>query len=70
MPGEVLGIAGLPDSGRDELPRVLTDRARFASGGSLRLDPDVEWTDIGGLEGHLASRSFPLTGAGRASSGR
>ncbi len=48
MPGEVLGIAGLPDSGRDELPRVLTDRARFASGGSLRLDPDVEWTDIGG----------------------
>jgi ribose transport system ATP-binding protein len=46
--GEVLGIAGLPDSGRDELPRVLTDRARLASGGSLRLDPDVEWTDING----------------------
>ena len=46
--GEVLGIAGLPDSGRDELPRMLTDRARLASGGSLRLDPDVEWTDIAG----------------------
>jgi ribose transport system ATP-binding protein len=46
--GEVLGIAGLPDSGRDELPRVLTDRARFAGGGSLRFDPDGEWTEIGG----------------------
>jgi ribose transport system ATP-binding protein len=45
--GEVLGIAGLPDSGRDELPRLLTDQAGRASDGSLRLGT-TEWTDISG----------------------
>ncbi len=44
--GEVLGIAGLPDSGRDELPRLLTDRRTHASAGSIRLAPAAGWTDI------------------------
>jgi ABC-type sugar transport system ATPase subunit len=35
--GEVLGIAGLPSSGRDELPRLLTDRTEGAIGGEVRL---------------------------------
>ena len=43
--GEVLGIAGLPDSGRDELPRLLTDRSRQATGGSVRFRSG-SWTDI------------------------
>jgi len=30
--GEVLGVAGLPADGRDELPRLLTDQARRARG--------------------------------------
>lgn len=35
--GEVLGIAGLPSSGRDELPRLLTDRTDGAIGGQVRM---------------------------------
>jgi ABC-type sugar transport system ATPase subunit len=45
--GEVLGIAGLPDSGRDELPRVLTDRTSHATAGKIRLRPiSSDWVDI------------------------
>jgi ribose transport system ATP-binding protein len=43
--GEVLGIAGLPDSGRDELPRMLTDRSGNAVGGQVRTNGSG-WTDI------------------------
>jgi ABC-type sugar transport system ATPase subunit len=35
--GEVLGIAGLPVDGRDELPRLLTDAAPTAVSGSVRM---------------------------------
>jgi ABC-type sugar transport system ATPase subunit len=54
--GEVLGIAGLPDSGRDELPRVLTDQPGRATGGSIRMATvSAEWTDIGGWKAiHVA----------------
>ena len=46
--GEVLGIAGLPDSGRDELPRILTDQISHATAGSIRLTSvSPEWMDIG-----------------------
>ncbi len=46
--GEVLGVAGLPDSGRDELPRVLTDRVSHAIRGAIRLTSDsTEWIGIG-----------------------
>ena len=43
--GEVLGIAGLPDSGRDELPRLLTDRSSMAYDGEVRVaGPSPRWT--------------------------
>jgi ribose transport system ATP-binding protein len=50
-PGEVLGIAGLPADGRDELPRLLTDARRDALAGTVRVagsPAEVElrsWTD-------------------------
>jgi ribose transport system ATP-binding protein len=45
--GEVLGIAGLPDSGRDELPRILTDQTVHATAGKIRLRPiSSDWVDI------------------------
>ena len=45
--GEVLGIAGLPDSGRDELPRILTDQIGHATAGTIRLTSvSPEWMDI------------------------
>jgi ribose transport system ATP-binding protein len=47
--GEVLGIAGLPDSGRDELPRLLTDQRRRATGGEVRLGGDAgSWSGVAG----------------------
>jgi ribose transport system ATP-binding protein len=47
--GEVLGIAGLPDSGRDELPRLLTDMRRHASGGTVRFGGDAgSWERLAG----------------------
>jgi ribose transport system ATP-binding protein len=46
-PGEVLGIAGLPSDGRDELPRLITDSRRLAEGGEVRTAEDgAEWVDI------------------------
>jgi ribose transport system ATP-binding protein len=42
--GEVLGIAGLPDSGRDELPRLLTDRSANAYDGEVRTPAQPNWT--------------------------
>jgi ribose transport system ATP-binding protein len=45
--GEVLGIAGLPDSGRDELPRILTDQVGHATAGSIRLSSvSSEWMSL------------------------
>jgi ABC-type sugar transport system ATPase subunit len=45
--GEVLGVAGLPVDGRDELPRLLTDAAATATNGSVRLPQHAErWVDI------------------------
>jgi ABC-type sugar transport system ATPase subunit len=54
--GEVLGIAGLPDSGRDELPRVLTDRCDHATAGSVRMTSvSPDWVDISKWKaGHVA----------------
>jgi ABC-type sugar transport system ATPase subunit len=45
--GEVLGVAGLPEDGRDELPRLLTDAASTATGGSIRMPGrSAEWVDL------------------------
>jgi ribose transport system ATP-binding protein len=45
--GEVLGVAGLPADGRDELPRLITDAARSALAGWVRM-PAVSdrWVDV------------------------
>jgi ribose transport system ATP-binding protein len=44
---EVLGIVGLPDSGRDELPRLLADGPSLASGGRVRLQSGGnQWSDL------------------------
>jgi ABC-type sugar transport system ATPase subunit len=47
--GEVLGIAGLPDAGRDELPRILSDGVAYPVSGRVRL-PAVSqaWIDVDG----------------------
>ena len=44
--GEVLGVAGLPDAGRDELPRILADRMPYAVGGRIRVAGSAAWMDI------------------------
>lgn len=44
--GEIVGIAGLPDSGRDELPRLLTDQARRATGGRIRTAHTRTWSPL------------------------
>jgi ribose transport system ATP-binding protein len=44
--GEVLGIAGLPDAGRDELPRVLSDGVPYSVAGQVRVGSDGEWIDV------------------------
>jgi ribose transport system ATP-binding protein len=45
--GEVLGVAGLPADGRDELPRLITDESRRALAGSVRMPAVLdEWVDI------------------------
>jgi len=50
--GEVLGIAGLPVDGRDELPRLLTDESRTATGGTVRLVSKGEgWTRVADWHG-------------------
>ncbi len=51
-PGEVLGVAGLPIDGRDELPRLITDARRAAVAGSVRM-PDVstDWVDVDSWRG-------------------
>jgi ABC-type sugar transport system ATPase subunit len=45
--GEVLGVAGLPVDGRDELPRLLTDAAPTATSGTVRRPRHSHrWVDI------------------------
>jgi ABC-type sugar transport system ATPase subunit len=45
--GEVLGIAGLPDAGRDELPRVLSDGVPYPVDGQVRMPAaSTEWVGV------------------------
>ncbi len=48
--GEVLGFAGLPGSGHDEVTRLLTDRRHEATGGTLHLN-DAAPCDIARYRG-------------------
>jgi ABC-type sugar transport system ATPase subunit len=43
--GEILGIVGLPGSGSDELPRLISDRSRQATGGWFRMG-DQAWKPL------------------------
>jgi ABC-type sugar transport system ATPase subunit len=52
--GEVIGVAGYPDSGRDEFPRILTDRRRDAVSGEYRADDEGKWKPIARWKGHEA----------------
>jgi ABC-type sugar transport system ATPase subunit len=45
--GEVLGVAGLPIDGRDELPRLLTDARRSAVAGEVNAPAMTDgWTEL------------------------
>jgi ribose transport system ATP-binding protein len=50
--GEVIGVAGYPDSGRDELPRILTDRRRDAVSGEFRTGGSGKWQQIARWKGN------------------
>jgi ribose transport system ATP-binding protein len=45
--GEVVGIAGLPDSGRDELPGLLAQGPRSGASGRIRVQGEgAEWKSL------------------------
>jgi ABC-type sugar transport system ATPase subunit len=45
--GEVLGIAGLPGSGSEQLPYLLAGALGHGAGGAVRLAPDDAWIEMG-----------------------
>jgi ABC-type sugar transport system ATPase subunit len=50
--GEVVGVAGYPDTGHDELPRILTDRRRDAVSGEFRTSNSGRWHQISRWKGN------------------
>lgn len=62
--GEMLGIVGLPGSGSDELPRLITDRSRQATGGWIRMG-DQAWKPLR----RIGSRDVALVPPDRANEG-
>ncbi len=50
--GEVVGVAGYPDTGHDELPRILTDRRRDALSGEFRTSNSGKWHQIARWKGN------------------
>jgi ABC-type sugar transport system ATPase subunit len=61
--GEVVGVAGLPSDGRDELPRLLTDRRRSA-GGRLRLTQrSADWSPVARFRGEQIALLPPDRGS-------
>jgi ABC-type sugar transport system ATPase subunit len=64
--GEVLGLAGLPGSGAEELPYALAGALGHGATGSMRLgDGGDEWLDLG--DGKV--QALPLVPADRARQG-
>lgn len=61
--GEVVGVAGLPSDGRDELPRLITDRRRTA-GGQLRLSQrSMDWLPVAKFRGEQIALLPPDRGS-------
>jgi ABC-type sugar transport system ATPase subunit len=51
-PGEVVGVAGLPIDGREELPRLITDARKDVGGGEMRLPRrDGRWQPVARFQG-------------------
>jgi ribose transport system ATP-binding protein len=60
--GEVLGIAGLPGSGSEELPYAISGALGHEALGAVRLDGAGEWIELG----HAGLLGIPLVPADRA----
>jgi ABC-type sugar transport system ATPase subunit len=60
--GEVLGIAGLPGSGSEQLPYAVAGALGHEAGGAIKLDDRDEWLELGGNE----LLGIPLVPADRA----
>jgi ABC-type sugar transport system ATPase subunit len=60
--GEVLGIAGLPGSGSEQIPYVLAGALGHAAGGAIKLAEHDEWVELGGKK----LLGLPLVPADRA----
>ncbi|HEX6713083.1 MAG TPA: sugar ABC transporter ATP-binding protein [Thermoleophilaceae bacterium] len=63
--GEVLGIAGLPGSGSDQLPYVLAGALGHEAGGAIKLAERDEWLELG-AKGLLGLPLVPADRAGEA----
>jgi ABC-type sugar transport system ATPase subunit len=60
--GEVLGIAGLPGSGSEELPYAVAGALGHEAAGAIKLDDRDEWLELGGRQ----LLGIPLVPADRA----
>jgi ABC-type sugar transport system ATPase subunit len=60
--GEVLGIAGLPGSGSEQLPYALAGALGHEAGGSIKLADRDDWVELGSKE----LLGIPLVPADRA----
>jgi ABC-type sugar transport system ATPase subunit len=63
--GEVLGIAGLPGSGSDQLPYVLAGALGHEASGTIKLADRDEWLELG-AKGLLGLPLVPADRAGEA----
>jgi ABC-type sugar transport system ATPase subunit len=63
--GEVLGLAGLPGSGSEQVPYALAGALGYEASGAVRLAEREDWLDLGGKE----LLGVPLVPADRAREG-
>jgi ribose transport system ATP-binding protein len=60
--GEVLGIAGLPGSGAEQMPYALAGALGHEATGQVKLDENADWIELGGKQ----LLGIPLVPADRA----